>query len=55
MEDFTPYLELAKASILGPSAGGGLGIERLIRFLTKRPHIREITVFPKGPGETILL
>ncbi|MHA2353308.1 MAG: amino acid--tRNA ligase-related protein, partial [Candidatus Thorarchaeota archaeon] len=39
----------------GPSAGGGLGIERLIRFLTKRPHIREITLFPKVPGEAIFL
>lgn len=53
--DFVPYLELAKAAMLGPSAGGGLGIERLIRFLTKRLHIREITLFPKVPGEPIFL
>ena len=55
LEDFIPYIELAKAGMLGPSAGGGLGIERLIRFLTKRSHIREITLFPKVPGETIFL
>lgn len=55
LEDFVPYLEIAKAAMLGPSAGGGLGIERLIRFLTKRPHIREITLFPKVPGEPIFL
>lgn len=54
-EDFAPYLELAKADLLGPSAGGGLGIERLVRFLTKRPHIKEITLFPKVPGEKIFL
>ncbi len=53
--DFVPYLELAKAAMLCPSAGGGLGIERLVRFLTKRSHIREITLFPKVPGETIYL
>ena len=53
--DFVPYLELAKAAMLGPSAGGGLGIERLVRFLTKRLHIREITLFPKIPGERIFL
>jgi asparaginyl-tRNA synthetase len=55
LEDFLPYLELSKAGMLGPSAGGGLGIERLIRFLTKRKHIREITLFPKVPGETVFL
>ncbi len=53
--DFDPYLELAKAAMLCPSAGGGLGIERLVRFLTKRSHIREITLFPKVPGEPIFL
>lgn len=54
-EDFTPYLELAKADMIGPSAGGGLGVERLVRFLTKRPHIKEVTLFPKVPGERVFL
>ena len=53
LDDFNSYLKLAKAGILGPSVGAGLGIERLIRFLTKRPHIMEITLFPKVPGEII--
>lgn len=52
---FASYLEYAKAGLLGPSAGGGLGIERLIRFLTKRAHIREVTLFPKVPDEPISL
>jgi asparaginyl-tRNA synthetase len=52
---FGPYLEFAKAGLLVPSAGGGLGIERLIRFLARRTHIREITLFPKIPNETIRL
>lgn len=55
LQAFSPYLELAKASMLGPSAGGGLGIERLVRFLARRSHIREITLFPKVPGEPIHL
>jgi asparaginyl-tRNA synthetase len=53
LDEFHPYLDLAKAGILGPSVGAGLGIERLIRFLTKRSHIKEITLFPKIPGEIV--
>jgi asparaginyl-tRNA synthetase len=52
-EDFGPYLDFARAGLLVPSSGGGLGIERLIRFLTKRSHIREITLFPKVPNESV--
>lgn len=55
LSDFGYYLEYAKAGLLRPSAGGGLGIERLVRFLTKRSHIREITLFPKVPDETIMM
>lgn len=54
-DDFAPYLEYAKSKQLCPSAGGGLGIERLVRFLTKRSHIREITLFPKLPNTLIKL
>ncbi|MHA1882060.1 MAG: asparagine synthetase A [Candidatus Thorarchaeota archaeon] len=54
-EAFASYLDYAKDGLLGPSAGGGLGIERLIRFLTKRTHIREVTLFPKVPDEPISL
>ncbi|MFW9843523.1 MAG: asparagine synthetase A [Candidatus Thorarchaeota archaeon] len=52
--DFDIYLEYAKNGLLRPSAGGGLGIERLVRFLTKRIHIRETTLFPKVPDDSIL-
>lgn len=52
-QHFEPYLKLAKQGVLRPSVGGGLGIERLIRFLTKKEHIREVTLFPKVPGEKI--
>ncbi len=47
------HLDLAKKGLLVPSAGGGLGIERLVRFLTKRKHIKEVTLFPKIPGEKV--
>lgn len=55
-QDWNPYqayLSLSKQGLLVPSTGGGLGIERLVRFLTKKQHIREVSLFPKVPGEKI--
>ncbi|MEW6216478.1 MAG: asparagine synthetase A [Candidatus Bipolaricaulota bacterium] len=34
-----------------PSAGFGIGIERLVRFLGDLPHVREVRLFPRVPGE----
>jgi asparaginyl-tRNA synthetase len=53
--DFDAYLDYAKKGLLCPSAGGGLGIERLVRFLTKRIHIGETTLFPRVPDTKILM
>lgn len=53
LKPFTYFLEKAQTGVLVPSAGGGLGIERLVRFLTKRSHIRDIAIFPRVPGEHI--
>jgi len=50
-EIFKFYLDKAKDGKLVASAGGGLGIERLVRFLTKMPHIRDVSPFSKVPGE----
>ena len=50
-EMFKFYLDKAKDGKLVASAGGGLGIERLVRFLTKIPHIRDVSPFSKVPGE----
>lgn len=50
-ELFKFYLDKAKEGKLVASAGGGLGIERLVRFLTKMPHIRDVSLFSKVPGE----
>ena len=44
-EIFKFYLDKAKDGKLVASAGGGLGVERLVRFLTKIPHIREVSPF----------
>ncbi len=50
-DDFKQYVELTKEGLLKPSAGGGFGIERLVRYLTGRKHIREVQFFPRIPGE----
>lgn len=34
-----------------PSAGFGIGIERMVRFLGGLPHVREVRLFPRVPGE----
>ncbi|MEA2055197.1 MAG: asparagine synthetase A [Candidatus Thermoplasmatota archaeon] len=47
---FLPYLEIAKKGI-HPSAGFGIGLERLTRFICGLKDIRHATLFPKIPGE----
>ncbi len=51
---FESYLSYARKRKLIPSAGGGLGIERLLRFLTKQKHIASVSLFPKVPGRSIV-
>jgi asparaginyl-tRNA synthetase len=48
------YLEVAKMGLLKPSAGGGIGVERLLRFLTGKRHIRDVQLFPRIPGEEVV-
>ncbi|MFA5050007.1 MAG: asparagine synthetase A [Candidatus Micrarchaeia archaeon] len=50
---FRPYLKIAKEGHLIPTSGGGFGVERMVRFLTGKKHIREATLFPRVPGEKI--
>ena len=54
-ESFGPYLEMAKRGWLVPSAGGGLGVERLVRYLAGVKDIAEVSPFAKVPGERIVL
>ncbi|MHA1672846.1 MAG: amino acid--tRNA ligase-related protein, partial [Promethearchaeota archaeon] len=48
------YLDLAKENKLVPSVGGGLGVERLLRFITKLPNIEDACLFPRVPGKKVL-
>jgi len=52
---FAPFLEVARKGLLRPSAGGGFGVERLVRYLTGRKHIRDATFFPRVPGEPVVI
>ncbi len=54
-EEFAPYMALAKEGLLVPTAGGGLGVERLVRFLTGTEHIGDVALFPRTPGEKVVL
>ena len=49
------YLEIAKKGMLRPTAGGGFGVERLVRYLTGKKEIREVCMFPRVPGEKIVV
>ncbi|OIO21686.1 asparagine synthetase [Candidatus Micrarchaeota archaeon CG11_big_fil_rev_8_21_14_0_20_47_5] len=54
-EHFAPYMELARKGKLCASAGGGIGVERLVRWVCGLEHIREASPFAKVPGERFLL
>ncbi len=50
LDVFKPYLEVAKAGLLRPSAGAGIGVERLVRYMVGAKHIAEVQPFPRVPG-----
>lgn len=50
LEQFKKYLEIAKDD-LPPSAGFGIGIERLTRFICGLESIEDASLFPKTPGK----
>jgi len=50
LEQFKEYLKLAKND-LPSSAGFGIGIERLTRFICGLKRIEETSLFPKIPGK----
>lgn len=49
-ENYRLLLKLAKEGRLKPSAGAGIGVERLIQWIVGAKHIGEVQPFPKIPG-----
>jgi asparaginyl-tRNA synthetase len=53
MGSFRKYLEISSEGLIPRTVGGGLGIERMVRYLTGQRHVRDVTLFPRVPGERI--
>jgi len=49
-ENYALLLKLAKEGKTKPSAGAGIGIERLVGYVTGVKHIAETQPFPRVPG-----
>ena len=49
-ENFFLLLRLAKEGRLKPSAGAGIGVERLVGWIVGTRHVGEVQPFPKVPG-----
>jgi asparaginyl-tRNA synthetase len=49
-ENYEELLKLAKERRIRPSAGAGIGVERLVSWLVGAKHIGETQPFPKVPG-----
>lgn len=49
-ENYALILKLAKEGKLKPTAGGGIGMERLVAWITGAKHIGETQPFPRVPG-----
>lgn len=49
-ERYTLLLKLAREGRLKPSAGAGIGVERLVGWIVGSRHIGEVQPFPKVPG-----
>ncbi len=49
-ENYNLVLNLAKERRIRPTAGGGIGLERLVCWLTKAKYLGEVSPFPRVPG-----
>lgn len=49
-ENYTLLLKLAREGRLQPSAGAGIGVERLVGWIVGAEHVGEVQPFPKVPG-----
>ncbi|MFN3346380.1 MAG: amino acid--tRNA ligase-related protein, partial [Candidatus Bipolaricaulaceae bacterium] len=50
LDAYRPLLALAEAGLF-PSAGFGIGVERLVRFICGFSHVAETRLFPRVPGQ----
>ena len=50
LEKYSWFIDTVKRGGVGPSAGWGLGVERLTRYIAGLRHIVLATAFPKLPG-----
>jgi asparaginyl-tRNA synthetase len=48
-DDYRWYIELREYGSV-PHAGFGVGLERMVQFMTGLPNIREVIPFPRTPG-----
>lgn len=49
-ENYLLLLKLAKEGKIKPSAGAGIGVERLVCWIVGSKHVGEVQLFPKIPG-----
>jgi len=49
-ENYAVLLKLAKEGRIKPSAGAGIGIERLVSWIVEAEHVGETQPFPRIPG-----
>jgi len=52
---YAAYLSLAESGSLSPSAGGGFGVERLVRYLSGAGHVGGVQLFRRVPGEAVIV
>ncbi|MBN1677793.1 MAG: asparagine synthetase [Candidatus Thermoplasmatota archaeon] len=51
---YATYLSVSEKGLIPRTVGGGLGVERMVRYLTGQRHIRDVTMFPRVPGEKVV-
>ncbi|MBN2478253.1 asparagine synthetase [Candidatus Micrarchaeota archaeon] len=51
---YLPYLEISKDGLV-PSAGGGFGVERMVRYLSGAEHVGDVQLFRRVPGEKVVV
>ena len=49
-ENYRVLLKLAEEGRLKPSAGAGIGLERLVGWIVEAKHVAEVQPFPRIPG-----